>query len=336
MQERLESGVVAGVNIPNQRQGVENFGPDEVRVVDDNRTDASVALQDDGVLLREAQMPGGEEPTPDGLRLYLRSAGRLALRDTDEVWWVEGGTPAQQAEANLLLVVSIASRYRRQGLPFLDLIQEGNVGLMKAVRRFDPARGNAFSTIATVVISRAIIQALYDKPRVIRLPVQVQKTAVKLRRGRSGFYRDSGRWPTDAELAAVTDVKERTVQEVRLALSLEPISIDKPLADRAASVTELRETTIGDSLEDPAGSDLLRPMLLRTLQTVVTGAISGLAPRDADILKLRFGLSPYDRGHSHAEIAEQHGMTISAVESAQQRALSKLRRLRQWEQFRGM
>ena len=345
MQERLESGPVAavGLNIPKQRRGVEMSESDEQTATVENGIAACTAAQDeeliksDDALLPDATRPvGAEEPLPAGLRFYLRQAGKAAMKGPEQraVW--NELTRDEQVSANLLLVVSIARRYVGRGVSFQDLVQEGNLGLVKAVDKFDPARGFAFSTLAVPPITVAIIKAVYRQSRVIRLPEHMYTAAARLRRSRSEFYRDSGRWPTDTELAAVANMEERAVRQVRRALTLEPISLDKPLAARTASATEIREATIGDSIEDPAGSDLLRPILLRTLQVTVAATIGKLAPRDADIPKLRFGLEPYDRGHSYAEIAERHGMTVQAVDSAQRRALSKLRRSRQWEQFRGM
>ena len=259
----------------------------------------------------------------DPVRMYLKEIGRVPLLNADDeinlaVRIQEGDEVAKQelAEANLRLVVSIAKRYIGRGMQFLDLIQEGNMGLMKAVEKFDHTKGFKFSTYATWWIRQAITRAIADQARTIRIPVHMVETINKLVRIQRQLLQDLGREPTPEEIGAEMDLPTDKVREI-LKIAQEPVSLETPIGEED-------DSHLGDFIEDEGAmspevftsSALLREQLEDVLDT--------LTDREENVLRLRFGL---DDGNIRTleQVGKVFGVTRERIRQIEAKALRKLR-----------
>ena len=233
-------------------------------------------------------------------------------------WRVTEGERATETfvAANLRLVVSIAKRYQASGLPLLDLVQEGNLGLMHAVEKFDFRKGFKFSTYATWWIRQAITRAIANTGRTIRLPVHAGETVSRVQKAQAGLESDLGRLPTLAELAAETGLCPSKVGEALL-LACPPLSIFDPLTVDGNAV-------LGDVIEDPDATAAIEEVITASLPAQVVELLAVLDERERDIVCLRYGL---DRGSPRtlSEVAAACGITKEGVRQAERRALTKLR-----------
>ena len=263
----------------------------------------------------------------DPVRMYLKEIGRVPLLTAEQerelAMRMESPNEAehteaqkQLAEANLRLVVSIAKRYVGRGMLFLDLIQEGNLGLIKAVEKFDYRKGYKFSTYATWWIRQAITRAIADQARTIRIPVHMVETINKLIRVSRNLLQKNGREPTDEEIAAEMEIEVARVREIRK-IAQEPVSLETP-------VGEEDDSHLGDFIEDqdaPAPADAASFMLLKEQLEDVLGT---LTPREKNVLRLRFGLED-GRARTLEEVGKSFNVTRERIRQIEAKALRKLR-----------
>ncbi len=219
-------------------------------------------------------------------------------------------------KANSRLVISIAKKYRNHGVSFSDLIQEGNIGLMRAVDKFDYKRGFKFSTYATWWIRQSITRAIADQGRMIRLPVHASDKVNRLAQVARKLEQETGRNPTAAELAQELGTSETKVENL-LQRSRQPLSLEKQLSGET-------ETTLGDLIPDDTALSPSEAVSRRLLTEEVASAMSALTPREVEVLSLRFGLKD-GQGHTLDEIGEELGFTRERIRQLEMQALRKLR-----------
>ena len=259
----------------------------------------------------------------DPVRMYLKEIGRIPLLTSDEEFEyarsaVEGEEEAKRilAESNLRLVVSIAKRYVGRGMLFLDLIQEGNIGLMKAVDKFDPEKGYKFSTYATWWIRQAITRALADQARTIRVPVHMVETINKLARIQRQLTQELNREPTDEEIAKKLGVSIEKVREV-YKISQEPVSLETPIGEED-------DSHLGDFIRDERTVSPEEYATEEMLREELDGVLLTLTDREEKVLRLRFGL---DDGQCRTleEVGQIFGVTRERIRQIEAKALRKLR-----------
>ncbi len=259
----------------------------------------------------------------DPVRMYLREIGRIPLLTYEEELdlaqkILEGDEDAKQklAESNLRLVVSIAKKYVGRGMLFLDLIQEGNMGLMKAVEKFDYTKGFKFSTYATWWIKQAITRAIADQARTIRIPVHMVETINKLIRTSRHLLQQLGREPTPEEIAAEMEIPVERVAEIQK-IAQDPVSLETPIGEED-------DSHLGDFIQDeesPAPHDAASYTMLREQLEEV---MNTLTPREAKVLKLRFGLED-GKSRTLEEVGKEFNVTRERIRQIEAKALRKLR-----------
>jgi len=314
--EYLESNHIDVLRVSGDGDGIEEL---------DDVDDSDIVLTDED----DVDMEKIDLSVPDGIsiedpvRMYLKEIGKVPLLSADEEVelakrMAEGDEDAKKrlAEANLRLVVSIAKRYVGRGMLFLDLIQEGNLGLIKAVEKFDYHKGFKFSTYATWWIRQAITRAIADQARTIRIPVHMVETINKLIRVSRQLLQELGREPTPEEIAAELDMPVERVREI-LKISQEPVSLETPIGEE-------EDSHLGDFIQDDnvpvpaeaAAQTLLKEQLDEVLDT--------LTEREQKVLRLRFGMDD-GRARTLEEVGKEFDVTRERIRQIEAKALRKLR-----------
>ncbi|MFN2488582.1 MAG: RNA polymerase sigma factor [Actinomycetota bacterium] len=332
--------VELGVEIAEDEAIVEEDPPEPAPDVDEERVRA-----------RKEVDQALKAPTNDPVRMYLKEIGRVALLTAQEevslakrieagleaeeelegqgaklssddehelVWRNHDGAVAKRhlVEANLRLVVSIAKRYVGRGMAFLDLIQEGNLGLIRAVEKFDYTKGYKFSTYATWWIRQAITRAIADQARTIRIPVHMVETINKLARIQRQLLQDLGREPTAEEIATQMELPPEKVREIQK-ISQEPVSLETPIGEE-------EDSHLGDFIEDAEAVVPLERASFKLLQEQLESVLHTLSGREKEVIRLRFGLVD-GQPRTLEEVGKKFGVTRERIRQIESKTLSKLR-----------
>lgn len=308
---------------------LEKQGIDILRFQKEKEADDLLIEPDDADLEEEEDIENIDLSVPDSVgvddpvRMYLKEIGKVPLLTTEQEVALakrmgEGDEEAKKelAEANLRLVVSIAKRYVGRGMQFLDLIQEGNLGLIKAVEKFDYTKGYKFSTYATWWIRQAITRAIADQARTIRIPVHMVETINRLLRAQRQLVQDLGREPTLEELSKYMELPIARVREIQK-ISQEPVSLETPIGEED-------DSHLGDFIQDenmPVPMDAAAFTLLREQLIEVLGS---LTEREQKVLRLRFGLDD-GRARTLEEVGKEFNVTRERIRQIEAKALRKLR-----------
>ena len=304
----LETLENAGIEVINESKSVAEPEPEPTLEPIDEDVDLSVP---EGVSI------------DDPVRMYLKEIGKVPLLSADEEIQLAkrmetGDEEAKHrlAEANLRLVVSIAKRYVGRGMLFLDLIQEGNLGLIKAVEKFDYRKGYKFSTYATWWIRQAITRAIADQARTIRIPVHMVETINKLIRVSRQLLQEYGREPTPEEIAVEMGISEDKVREI-IKIAQEPVSLETPIGEE-------EDSHLGDFIPDEDAPAPAEAAAFTLLKEQLMSVLSTLTPREEKVLKLRFGLED-GRARTLEEVGKYFKVTRERIRQIEAKALRKLR-----------
>ena len=313
--EIYESFSAMGVDVIPHSSAEHDDEPGDAVVEDDEADD----VDQDEYDLSVPEGIGLDDP----VRMYLKEIGRVPLLTAEEE--VELAKRIEQgdqeavrklAEANLRLVVSIAKRYVGRGMQLLDLIQEGNLGLIKAVEKFDYRKGFKFSTYATWWIRQAITRSIADQARTIRIPVHMVETINKLTRVSRQLLQELGRAPTPEEIAEEMDMPPERVREI-MKIAQEPVSLETPIGEE-------EDSHLGDFIEDQEATAPAEAAAFSMLQEQLEEVLESLTPREQQVLKLRFGLED-GRGRTLEEVGQVFGVTRERIRQIEAKALRKLR-----------
>ncbi|NLZ38022.1 MAG: RNA polymerase sigma factor RpoD [Firmicutes bacterium] len=308
-----------------------HLGVDVVDDVDEEEVEPleePLEIEDDGKVVDSPEedidlsVPEGVSVN-DPVRMYLKEIGKIPLLTPEEEIELahrmeQGDEEAKRAlaEANLRLVVSIAKKYVGRGMLFLDLIQEGNLGLIKAVEKFDYRKGFKFSTYATWWIRQAITRAIADQARTIRIPVHMVETINKLIRVSRQLVQELGREPTPEEIAEVMGISEERVREI-LKIAQEPVSLETPIGEED-------DSHLGDFIEDTEVQAPAEAAAFELLKEQLDDVLETLTPREKKVLTLRFGLED-GRSRTLEEVGQVFGVTRERIRQIEAKALRKLR-----------
>ena len=285
---------------------------------------AETSVEDDAIrdLNLDASVTDGAG-MDDPVRMYLKEIGKVPLLTAEQEQelaqrMLEGDedAKAQLIEANLRLVVSIAKRYLGRGMQFLDLIQEGNLGLIKAVDKFDHSKGFKFSTYATWWIRQAITRAIADQARTIRIPVHMVETINRLVREQRALIQELGREPTVEEIAERMSLSVEKVREIQK-ISQEPVSLEKPIGEE-------EDSHLGDFIPDDDAMSPADQVAYTLLKEQLLDAMKGLTAREEKVLRLRFGLDD-GRQRTLEEVGKEFNVTRERIRQIEAKALRKLR-----------
>jgi RNA polymerase primary sigma factor len=330
--------------------GVEVVEDESIREEDSEEAEESSTDADEERMRARREVDQAlKAPTNDPVRMYLKEIGRVALLTAQEevhlAMRIEQGELATEAlhsgalsdgevrekkrlqhdgamakrhlvEANLRLVVSIAKRYVGRGMAFLDLIQEGNLGLIRAVEKFDYTKGYKFSTYATWWIRQAITRAIADQARTIRIPVHMVETINKLARIQRQLLQDLGREPTADEIATHMELSSEKVREIQK-ISQEPVSLETPIGEE-------EDSHLGDFIEDSEAIIPLERASFKLLQEQLESVLHTLSGREKDVIRLRFGLVD-GQPRTLEDVGKKFGVTRERIRQIESKTLSKLR-----------
>ncbi|MBM3259566.1 MAG: RNA polymerase sigma factor RpoD [Candidatus Sericytochromatia bacterium] len=336
LQPEADEAHLALPGLPGTVAGDVDLGADvpaEAFSLDPEEGGEEFDLGDETMVKELAALASKGMPNDDPVRVYLREIGQkkllsgaqeieLARRiaagvESPELAADAEAAKRQMAEANLRLVVSIAKKYNgRSNMQFLDLIQEGNLGLIRAVEKFDYAKGFKFSTYATWWIRQAITRAIADQARTIRIPVHMVETINKMRRISQEMAQAMGRTPTDLELAAKLDITVEKLREIRK-ISEEPSSLEQPMGKE-------EDARLGDTVSDDTSELPIDRVSREMLREHINEVLEQLQDREREVLRMRFGL---DDGHSHTleEVGQRFNVTRERIRQIEAKALRKLR-----------
>lgn len=298
------------------------FHENNIEIISEDMDEEDAGDDGDALIIEDVDLPHTANIN-DPVRMYLKEIGKISLLSLDEELELskrvgEGDEEAKRllAESNLRLVVSIAKRYVGRNLSFLDLIQEGNIGLMKAVDKFDVSKGFKFSTYATWWIRQAITRAIADQAKTIRVPVHMVETINKLKRLQRQMTLELNREPTEAELAKKMGTTEDKVREI-FKISQDPLSLETPIGEED-------DSHLGDFLKDETSMSPEEYAINEVLKDEIEEVLCTLTPREEEVLKLRFGLHG-GTCHTLEEVGNMFGVTRERIRQIEAKALRKLR-----------
>ena len=311
-----------------------DFDPEQLEKLYDNLEQQGIEIVEDmgDIKIDDIDLGEGKDSdfvadgavtVDDPVKVYLKEIGRVPLLSSEEeidlaIRIANGDVQAKQrlSEANLRLVVSIAKRYLGRGMQFLDLIQEGNLGLIKAVDKFDYTKGFKFSTYATWWIRQAITRAIADQARTIRIPVHMVETINKVKKVQSQLLHQNGHEPTPDEIADELDLPVDKVREI-MRVAQEPVSLETPIGEE-------EDSHLGDFIPDDGASAPADAASHTMLREQLSDVLSTLTPREEKVLRLRFGLED-GRSRTLEEVGKEFNVTRERIRQIEAKALRKLR-----------